>query len=235
MKSKSNALSRRYLAALGKHLKQSPGTNLEPARALGRKAVAIGLETLDLARIHEQALAALGVSGFKEALIKRAEVFFTEAITPIEQTHRAALETGAHLDRLNKALNHRTVDLAAANRSLKQGIARRKAVEAALKQSEEHYTKLLEESLALQKHLQHLAHRILSAQEAKRKKIRQNLQGEIAQTLLGIHVRLLTVKKAAGLKGKALQKEFASTQRLVDMSVKGIKQFAREFGKQQEA
>jgi hypothetical protein len=55
MNSKLSALSGRYLAALRKHLKQSPCASFEPARALGRQAVAGGLETLDLARIHQRA------------------------------------------------------------------------------------------------------------------------------------------------------------------------------------
>ena len=113
---------------------------------------------------------------------------------------------------------------------MKQGIVQRKTVEQALKKSGEHYRKLLEESLRLQKHLQRLTHRILSAQEDKRKKISHDLQDEIAQTLLGINVRLLTLKKAAAVNASGLKKEIASTQRLVDKSVKSINRFAREFG-----
>ena len=56
----------------------------------------------------------------------------------------------------------------------------------------------MKESWRLQKHLRHLTHQILSAQEEKRKKISRELQDEIAQTLLGINVRLLTLKKEAG-------------------------------------
>ena len=82
--------------------------------------------------------------------------------------------------------------------------------------------------------MQHLTHRILSAQEDKRKKISHDLQDEIAQTLLGINVRLLTLKKAAGRNAKGLKKEIASTQRLVDKSVKTIERFAREFGNHHE-
>ena len=234
MKRKLSALSGRYLAALRKHLEQSPRASLEPARALGRQAVAIGLETLDVARIHERALATLVASGSKHDLIERADIFFTETIAPIEETHGTALRAGARLSELNKTLGRRTVDLAASSRSLQQGIARRKTVEAALKKSEEHYKKLLAESLALQKHLQHLAHRILSAHEHKRKKISQDLQNEIAQTLLGINVRLLTVKKASGHSAQSFQKEIANTQHLVDMSVKTLQRFAREYGKHHE-
>jgi signal transduction histidine kinase len=235
MKRKLSILSGRYLAALRKHLKQSPQASLEPARGLGRQAVAIGLETLDLARIHERALTALEASASKDGFIERADVFFTETITPIEEKHRAAQKASGRLSQLSETLGQRTVDLAASNRSLKQGIAQRKAVEATLKKSGEHYKKLLEESLALQKHLQYLTHEILAAQEDNRKKLSHDLQDEIAQTLLGINVRLLTVKKAAGDQDKALQKKIANTQRLVDVSVKRVEQFAREVGKHHEA
>ena len=235
MKRKLSRLSRRYASALRKHLKAGPSASLQPARRLGSQAVSLGLETLDVARIHEGALADLEVSSSRDGLIKRAEIFFAEAIMPIEKTHRAALKANVRLSRLSRKLGCRTADLAAANRSLKQGIIRRKSVEVALKKSGEHYKTLLKKSLALQKHLQHLTRRILSAQEEKRRRISHDLQDEIAQTLLGINVRLLTVKKVSGQNAKSLQQEIASTQRLVDMSVKTIERFAHEYAHCQEA
>ena len=235
MKRKLTRLSQCYASALREHLKQGPQASLQPARGLGRRAVAIGLETLDMARIHERALATLEASGSKDGLVKRADVFFTETLSPIEETHRAALKASTRLNRLNKLLGRRTEDLAATHRVLKQRIAQRKTVEAALRKSGEHHRTLLKESRALRKHLERLTHRILSAQEDKRKKLSQELRDEIAQTLLGVNVRLLTVKKAAGHSAKSLQKEIANTQRLVDMSVKTIERFAREFGKHREA
>jgi signal transduction histidine kinase len=234
MKPKLTGLSRRYQLALHKHLKQGPGASLQPARGLGRRAVTLGLETLDVARIHEGALASLETSSSRDGIIKRAEIFFAEAITPIEKTHRAALKANARLSQLNKTLGRRTVDLAASNRSLKQGIVRRKAVEQALKKSAGHYARLLKESRRLQEHLRHLTHQLLTAQENKRAKISRKLHDEIAQTLLGIHVRLLTLKKEATVNTKGLKKEIASTQRLVEKSVKTMSWFAREFGKQHD-
>jgi signal transduction histidine kinase len=224
------ALSQRYVRALRKHLKQGPRASLQPARELGHQAVAIGLETLDVAGIHEGALATLEASSSGDGIIERAEIFFSEAITPIEKTHHAALETNVRLSKLNKTLGRRTVDLAVSNRSLKQGIARRKTVEKALKKSVEHSQKLLQESRRLQKHSQHLTHRIMAAQEDKRKKIGDNLQDEVAQTLLGINVRLLTLKKEAAVNTGGLKKGIATTQRLVDKSVKSINRLARECG-----
>ncbi|MGD0649825.1 MAG: histidine kinase [Verrucomicrobiia bacterium] len=235
MKRKLTGLSRRYVAALRKHLKQGPQASLQPALGLGRQAAALGLETLDVARIHEGALATLEASSSRDGIIKRAGIFFAEAITPIEKTHRAALKANARLNQLNNTLGRRTVHLAASNRSLKQGIVRRKAVEQALKKSAGHYARLLKKSRRLQEYLQHLTHQILSAQEDKRKKISRELHDEVAQTLLGINVRLLTLKKAAAVNTGGLKKEIASTQQLVEKSVKIMSRFAREFGIHNEA
>ena len=230
MKRKLTALSRRYVTALRKHLQQGPRANLQPAHDLGCQAAALDLETLDVARIHEGALATLEASSSRDGFIKRAEFFFAEAITPIEETHRAALKTNVRLRQLSKILGRRTVDLAASHRSLKQGIVQRKTAEQALKKSGEHSRKLLKESRDLQKHLQRLTHQILSAQEDKRKKVSRDLHDEIAQTLLGINVRLLTLKKEATVNARGLKKEIASTQRLVKQSVQTINRFAHEFG-----
>lgn len=231
MERKLIRLSQRYVAALKKHLRQSSRAMppCETARRLGREAAALKLETLDMARIHEGALATLEFRN-RHGVIKRAEIFFTEAITPIEETHHAALKSKVRLRQLRQTLGRRTLDLAASHRSLKQGIVERKTVERSLRKSGEHSRTLLKESRRLQKHLQRLAHQLLSAQEDKRKQISRDLHDEIAQTLLGINVRLLTLKNEAAFDASGLKKEIVSTQRLVDKSVRSIKRFAREFG-----
>jgi len=230
MKQKLIGLSQRYVAALKKHLKQGPRASLQPALGLGRQAVTLGLETLKLARIHEQALVALELSNSKNGLNKRAEIFFTEAIVPIVETHRAARQSKIDLNQLNETLSRRTVELAITNRQLQRGIIRRKSVEAALKESGVHYSKLLKDSLQLQEGLRQLTHRVLAVQEDERKKISSELQDEIAQTLLGINVRLLSLKQEARSNTKGLKNESASTQRLVVNSAKSVRRVAREFG-----
>jgi signal transduction histidine kinase len=230
MKQKLISLSQRYATALRKHLRPGSPASLQLALALGRQAVALGLETLELARIHERALVTLELSKSKDGLIKRAEIFFIEANTPIVETHRAARQSKNELNRLNGTLDRRTAELATTNRLLRRGIVRRKGVEAALKQSGEHYAKLLRESLQLQEGLRQLAHRLLAAQEDDRKKISCELHNEIAQTLLGINVRLLSLKQEARNNTKGLKNEIASTQRLVIKSAKSVRRVAREFG-----
>jgi len=78
--------------------------------------------------------------------------------------------------------------------------------------------------------LRRLAHQVLAAQEDERKKISLELQNEIAQTLLGINVRLLSLKQEARSNTKGLRNEIASTQQLVVKSVKSVRRVAREFG-----
>jgi signal transduction histidine kinase len=229
MKQKLIGLSQRYTTALRQHLEQGPRAGFVAALALGRRAVALGLETLDLARIHERAVAALELWSKRDGYIERARMFFTEAITPIEETHQAARKAKAHLRQLTELLGRRAAELAATNGQLRRGIVRRKAVEAALKKSGERYTRLLEDSLQLQEGLRQLTHQVLAAQEEERQKISQELQDEIAQTLLGINVRLLSLKTQARSNSRGLKKEIASTQRLVAKSAESVRQAARKF------
>src|SRR4030095_10842766 len=134
-------VSREYAAALKAHLASGRKTSLRTAGELGRRAVAAGLETSDLARIHEQALIRLvssrDSSRTHDAQIARAAPFFIEALGPFENTHRAAVVKNGHLDRLNGTMHRRTVELADAKRRLKREFVRRQSVGEALKKGEE--------------------------------------------------------------------------------------------------
>jgi signal transduction histidine kinase len=226
-------LSRQYRAALCKHLKQGPEASLHRARGLGRRAMAIGLETLDLARIHEQALAQLISPGdspaTRGAMVRRAGIFFAEVIIPVEKTHRTAIEANVHLAQMNEALRRRGVDLAASSRQLRQEIVKRKSAEESLRRSEQHYGRLLEQSQQMQEQLRLLSRQLLSAQEEERKKISRELHDVIAQTLASINVRLAALKREAAVSKKGLERSIVRTQELVRRSVSIVHRFAREL------
>jgi signal transduction histidine kinase len=233
MKRKLFNLSRRYQAALREHLKHGRHASLESAQGLGSQALSAGMQTLDLARLHEQTLVTDILPGYpvgrRNTLIKQAGIFFAVAITPIEKTHRTARQATTYLKKFIETLSRRTVELAASNLELNLEIAQRKAAEEALRKSEHHYSQLLEKSDRLQGQLRQLSRQILSAQEDERKKISRELHDVIAQTLTGINVRLSALKKEAAINTKGLDRNIARTQRLVEKSVKIVHEFAREL------
>jgi hypothetical protein len=171
MKQKLSEWSRRYLAALQKHLKEGSRASLKPARGLGRQAVASGLHKLAVAMMHTQALAKLVAphysAGTKDELIKRAEIFFVEVMAPIEKTQRVAMETRVQLNLLNQTLRQRTKELAAANRQLQREMVRHQAAEEALQQGGQHQSQLLEQSRHRQIQLRPMSHQIPQPQEIR--------------------------------------------------------------------
>jgi signal transduction histidine kinase len=229
MKRKRNKFSQCYWSALRKHLKHGADAQLQPALKMGREAVALGVQTLELAQIHERAIATMELPAGQHRLIKKAERFFNEAITALVETHRASRQGKKDLNRLNEKLGRCTAEMAVTKRQLERGIIRRKCAEAALKKNGEHYTTLLQASLQLQKGLRQLAHKGLSAMEKERTRISRQLQDEIGQTLLAINVRLLTLKTAARGNTAELRKEIFGTQRLVKKSVQSVTLYAREL------
>jgi signal transduction histidine kinase len=231
MKQTSLHLSQRYVARLVNYVRRAVPVGLSDALALGRRAVSLGLETLDLAGMHEQAMLKLKSTGLTPVKIRRARVFFIEAITPIVETHRAARESQLTLNRLNEMLLHCTHELATAKRRLKQGVGRRQKMEAALEKAGTGHAKLLRESRQLQEGLRRLTHQLLVTQEEEREKISHELQDEIAQTLLGINVRLVSLKQESKNNSKGLKGEIISTQRLVARSVKSVRMVATRLGK----
>jgi signal transduction histidine kinase len=233
MKRKLFTSSRRYQDALRNQMKQGRQAGLASARNVGGLAHAAGLQTLDLAKLHEQTLVTEllpGVpAGKRAALIKQAGSFFAEAILPLEKPHASTQEAAVYLRKIIETLSQRTVELAASNLELSVEIGQRKAAEAALKKSERHYSELLAQSDRLQEQLRQLSRQILLAQEEERREISRELHDVIAQTLTGINVRLAALSKEAATNTKGLDRNIARTQRLVEKSVDIVHRFARDL------
>lgn len=225
--------SRRYQSALRRYLEPGRRAGLKSAQGLGGCALSAGLQTLDLARLHEQTLVLHILPGYpagkRDVLIKQAGVFFAAAITPIEKTPGTAWEATARLIKFIETLSRRTVELAALNLKLSLGIAQHKQEQEVSKKSEQLYSELLETSSRQQEQLRELSRQLLSAQEDERKKLSRELHDVIAQTLTGINVQLAALKKEALFDTRGLDRNIARTQRLVEKSVNIVHEFAREL------
>ena len=230
MKIKFPSFSRNYLAAFGNYQKQGSDASLQPARDLGLQAIKLGLATLDLARVHEESLITLlsphATARGRDRVIRRGVVFFTEAITPLEETHRGAREANVHMARMVATLTKRTKQLADSNEKLKSEIEQRKAIEDSLRASELNASQLLVKSRLMQEELRHLSRRLLFVQEDERKRISRELHDVVAQNLSGINVQLAALKKQSAADVKDIYKKIAATQRLVQKSVQIVHRFA---------
>ena len=145
------------------------------------------------------------------------------------ETAGAVRQAKTHLRRPPKTLEQPTEEPANPNHQPQTAVIRRKAVAEASANHGKPPGKCLKASLQLQKQLRQLTHRVLVAQEDERGKLSHELRDEIAQTLLGINVRLLLLKQAARSKAKGLKNEIASTQRLVVRSASLVRRLAREL------
>lgn len=233
VKNARTGLSARYLAALRNHLERKIPGNGGHAQSLGRAALANGLVTLDLAIMHEQAVVALAptynFTDTHNGSIKRAGLFFTQALIPLETAQKATRKTNSLLKQRNRTLHQLTAALTKGNRRLEREITRRKSGEEAIRKGKEQYRELFLESQIMQKKLRQLTRQIISAQEEERKEISRELHDEVVQTLVGINVELAALGKGASLGLHALQAKIVRTQRLVENSVNAVHRFAREL------
>ena len=233
MKLKQAAFAKQYQSILRKYLQSRSDPGLGVARRLGVRALALGLATLDLAKIHETALFALLIpqnsDEVRNGLVRRGVTFFTEAITPIEETHRGALEANLHLKEMLATLTKRTRELVSSRKELEREIRKCKIAENSLRNSEKSTRELLKKSQDMQQEMRLLSRRLLSVQEEERKRISRELHDVVAQTLTGINVQLSSLTMQSTADAESLETKIASTQRLVEESVETVHRFARDL------
>ncbi len=232
MKNVRTKISTRYLASLRSHLKSGTG-GLARAHTLGRSALAGGLGALDLAVMHEQALLALApfhdFASTRSRVLKRAGLFFTRTLAPLEAERRATRSRSFFLQRRHNTLRLHNAALARAKLRLEREVAQRKAGEVIIRRGREQYETLFLQSQLMQKKLRQMTRQILTAQEEERKQISRELHDEVVQTLVGINVELAALSQGASTGLNTLKAKIARTQRLVENSVNAVHRFAREL------
>ena len=87
-----------YWASLRKYLDDPSEAQRSKAYELGRHSLAYGLGVLDIATAHygalQRALSTHARRAIPEAVIRAANEFFTECLSPFEMSHRGAREGG---------------------------------------------------------------------------------------------------------------------------------------------
>jgi signal transduction histidine kinase len=105
----------------------------------------------------------------------------------------------------------------------------RKSAEDTLKTSEHSSSQLLKDSQLLELHLKEMTQKIINATENERRAMSLRLNDEIAQTLLGINIRMIALKNEISANQVMHNHEIAMIQQLVEDSADMIKHLAYEF------
>jgi len=225
--------ARQYQAALRHYLAQEQEALLQKAYELGRQASANGLGVLDIARIHQQALAlCLSPSQLAQANpepLKAAETFFMEMLSPFEAAHRGFRQANNELHQLNAALAERNAALAGANCELAREIAGRKRTEKALRESQDHYRLLFHEACLMQENLRNLSNQILHVQEAERKRISRELHDEVGQALTALDTNLAMLQRNGAVDRDLLKRKIGDMHTLLGQTMECVHRFAREL------
>jgi signal transduction histidine kinase len=231
MERKQTAFSRQYRTALTKRLKAGPRSGGPLADGMGTKALAQGLDALDILRVHDQALSEIiATDGLSPATRSnaygQAGKFLADAIRTIESNHRAAINTIGPAASRVRALEK---ELATTKRRLEREAKKRTTAEQSLKLTVKSQAAALTHSQQLHAQLRRLSHRILTAQELERKEISRELHDQIAQLLTGINNHLAALKLEDAVNTRDLAKRIGATQRLVEKSVNVVHRFARDL------
>ncbi len=226
-------LSSQYCATLRRYLAQHDEVPLQDAYEFGRRAFARGMGVLDMARVHQQTLASClsnsPATQSREWILRSAENFLVEMLSPFEAAHRGFREANRRLRQLNKALGHRNQQLATTNRKLAAEMSQRKRTERALRDGEEHYRHLFGEASRMQEKLRRLSDQILHAQEEERKRISRELHDEVGQALTAINIHLAMLQSKVSKSPELLRKQIGDTQNLVGQTMERVRRFAREL------
>lgn len=233
MPNRLSHLTRRYATILRKFSANKDEASLEKAYALGRAAIAGEFGILDMARLHQQALSNLlrpALDANKSTpIVRAAETFFLESLSPFEATHRGFRETASDLQRVVTTLEKKNEELSVINRTLSDEIDVRKRTERALRDSEEHYRELFNNARAMEERLRKLSNQVLHVQEEERKRISRELHDEAGQALTAISVILASVDDGAGGSVELNRKKVAEAQRLLQRTQETLHDFAREL------
>lgn len=213
----------RYDSSLRKYMASAGGPGRMPLRGAG-----LGRKMLWLAKAHERSASARGHPQPSRARSSLADAFFAHAILGMIDTSRLAGRIGTRLETANDEIRRQTRTLAATQTHLQRVIGLHVRAEADLAKCREHYARLKSVSNRLQRGLRLLTHQVLGSQEAQRSRIGRQLRDGIGQTLIGINMRLLALKRSSEAETADITRGIASVQRATRVSIVTAKRSIRQ-------
>ncbi|HLP07556.1 MAG TPA: sensor histidine kinase [Opitutaceae bacterium] len=229
MSKKADQFDERYFVALQRHVGRTRG-GASGGRALGRAALAEGVDAGSIARAHSRALERLRPkSAGPNAASRRSEPFLSSVLRPLEAAYQALRGRAGREGDLATSLQRATGKLADAEVGLRREKTRTGRAHADLARAVLLQRQLLARSRVSQEQLRRMTRRVLSVQEEERKRISRELHDEIAQILTGINVQLAILKQASSAEDRKLRQRIARAQRFLEKSVTAVHRFAREL------
>ena len=224
---------RRYAAGLRSYLlrETSPRAATQVQLRLGQRAARLGIGVLEVARMHERCLQQLpGLRG-RSVVQERAGLFFRDVIRPLLARVAVISRSRLATSRLELRLKRRNAELESTRARLQRSVLVRQRLQATLKRSGDQNSRLLAQSLRMQEVFRQTTRRVLIRMEEERGKVSRQLHDDVAQTLLGINVRLISMRKDASDQSRWFRTRMASTRRLVGQSAKSMKSMALRLSK----
>jgi PAS domain S-box-containing protein len=108
-------------------------------------------------------------------------------------------------------------------------ITQRKAAEAAVLQSEEHYRDLFHQAYQMQENLRKVSDRALKIQEHERSRISRDLHDEVGQALTAINMNLAILRNSLVATPPEVERRIIDTQNLIEQTMINIHNFSREL------
>lgn len=224
MQTHANDFPLLYQEALTTHLRSARKADSARVSDCVRDFNQSGWSLEDLSSLHEKILVMTllpaELKSKRPALIRKASHFFAAVAAQSADSQTADSPLARKLKATIGMLSSRSVTLAFAQSSPLQHAPMPEAASGSPSEGEPEMTN---------ERLRALSRRILKSQEEERKKISRELHDVIVQSLVGVNVRLTTLRKEAALRSKELARDIAATQRLVAKSAKIVHQFARDL------
>lgn len=206
---------------------------MRTARELGIAGAADGASVIEIARMHEAALmaAARGKDGrLTRETVKRAQKFFLAVLKPMEARATQARAEASSPEQREQRVKNSKAALADSEKNAQRQTGLRRSSEEALRQKRLRFERALNETDALEGDLRRLARRTMAAMERERGEFSRLLQDEVAQSLIGIKLRLAHLEEKRSDEAEKMLSDISVARSAVKKTASIMEAAIKEMG-----